>query len=481
MKNSLTAKFWELQTKPWLLMFAAAFILLIMLPYNELWTVESRWAAVTLQMLLKHDYLHPYRYCQPYYDKPLLSYWLIIIFAKLFGNLSQFALRLPSAIAGLVTIWTTYSLGKKLFNQQTGLIAGWLLTTTFYFIFWSRVASADILNIAGSMLAILWYVTHKDNPTFRNYLVFFLITAITCLFKGLLGLVIPGLIILPDILTRSEWKKHLKPAPFLAFILAAAVYFIPFLASALIIDPNATGSGLLEVFRENILRFIEPFDHKGPIYTYFLFLPLYTLPWFLLFIPTILHSIRHWKHLPNIQRWLLKGILLLFVFLTLSGSRRSYYVLPLVPVVILSTAAWLNSICNLRVKCALWLTRGILSCYILLCLWFGVAQPIISHYKMATTMQLINKIHTITDTKSNWSEWQLLVFNNPDHKIVYYLQPEKIVNCYQPSNTPANNAIIIMEQKDFPAIQSSLKNYQQASSGPLPNDVLILIADNQQD
>ena len=31
----------------------------------------------------------------------------------------------------------------------TGLIAGWMLATTFYFIFWARVATADVLTVCG--------------------------------------------------------------------------------------------------------------------------------------------------------------------------------------------------------------------------------------------------------------------------------------------------------------------------------------------
>ena len=33
------------------------------------------------------------------------------------------------------------------------------------------------------------------------------------------------------------------------------------------------------------LRYFQPFDHQGPIYTYFIYLPVYLLPWVVFFIP----------------------------------------------------------------------------------------------------------------------------------------------------------------------------------------------------
>ncbi len=324
------------------LFIAATILLFTCLGVRDLWTQEHRWADIAYGMLYHHDYLHPRLTGKEYYDKPLLSYWLIIGFAKLLGGLTTWALRLPSALAGLLAVWSIYNLGKQLKDRQLGLLAGWMLITTFYFIFWARTSSADTLNLAGTLFAVSWYFTKKSDTTFWNYVVFFLILAITALCKGLIGPVVACLAILPDLLVQKNWKKHLRWRALWALIPAALVYIFPFWASGHFGDVgHYHENGLMLVYQENILRYFRPFDHKGPIYTYFLFLPIYLLPWTFFFIPALLALKSRWKKLSWHSKWMSWSVLLIFLFLTLSGSRRDYYVLPLVPFAILLTADWI--------------------------------------------------------------------------------------------------------------------------------------------
>jgi hypothetical protein len=51
---------------------------------------------------------------------------------------------------------------------------------------------------------------------------------------------------------------------------------------------------------------------------------------------------RNWKHIEPDTRWLIQGLALLMLFFTASGSRRSYYVLPLVPFAQLLGAWWIT-------------------------------------------------------------------------------------------------------------------------------------------
>ena len=168
----------------------------------------------------------------PYYDKPLLSYWLMIASSYLTGHLSEWSLRLPSALAGIISVACICSIGKQTVNDRVGITAGWMLITTYYFIFWARTANSDMLNVAGILLALAWYFAHKNKPSFFNYTVFFLIMAVASLCKGLLATVIPLLVLIPELIKNHTWKNHLRPALFLALIPALAVYLLPFWASS---------------------------------------------------------------------------------------------------------------------------------------------------------------------------------------------------------------------------------------------------------
>lgn len=139
------------------LLACTAVLLTLGLGQRELWGAETRWANIALQMLQSGDYFDPYLKGSAYYDKPLPSYWLITATAWLLGGLNHWSLRLPSVIGAWLSVWLVYALGEQLYRKGTGLLAGWLLATTFYFIFWSRVATADILTVFGVLAAVWWY------------------------------------------------------------------------------------------------------------------------------------------------------------------------------------------------------------------------------------------------------------------------------------------------------------------------------------
>ncbi|MBO4969780.1 MAG: glycosyltransferase family 39 protein, partial [Pseudomonas sp.] len=336
-------KRWNSEQKGLLVLLAvSALLLLLGLGSRELWGPETRWANIALQMLQSGDYLDPYLKGSPYYDKPLPSYWLITATASLMGGLGNWSLRLSSVIAAWLSVWLVYLLGEQLFRKGTGLIAGWMLATTFYFVFWARVATADILTVFGLLAAVWWYWRGPDDTRLSRYCVFFLLLSLTSLLKGLIGFILPGLVLLPHLLSEQRWKRHLNLRLLLALVVAGAVYMLPFVLSHLYGAPTYGESGLELVLRENVVRFFNPFDHMGPIYTYLIYLPAYTLPWAPFWMIGLWVAVRQWRHIEPNTRWLVWGLGLLFVFFTASGSRRSYYVLPLVPLAQLLAAWWVT-------------------------------------------------------------------------------------------------------------------------------------------
>ncbi|MDD5698229.1 MAG: hypothetical protein PHH77_06385, partial [Victivallaceae bacterium] len=74
----------------WTLGFAAALALFWGLGHYALWGSEDRWAEIAREMMLYKDYFHPAINGQVYFDKPLLSYWLIVGAAYILGSLDEF-------------------------------------------------------------------------------------------------------------------------------------------------------------------------------------------------------------------------------------------------------------------------------------------------------------------------------------------------------------------------------------------------------
>ncbi len=315
-----------------LLLFAVVFFLLFWgLGDRSLWASEGRWAEITREMFIRGDFFHPTIGGEPYFDKPLLTYWVIAAFSAVTGRLDEFIIRLPSALAALMTLVCTVYLGRRLWSRQAGWLAGGLLLTSYGLLMYSHVASAETENLAAVMLAVTWYWTRRDRPGFVTFLVFYLIMFVGSHTKGLTAFVVPVLAILPDMLRQRRWRWLLWPSHWLALGIGVAVYFGPFVYATLTRPESYQQNGLALVFQENILRYVRPFDHKGPIYLYLGAVPLLTLPWVPILIGALVVSISNWRKLDGNTRWLIEAIAMIFAFFTLSGSRRVYYIFPILP------------------------------------------------------------------------------------------------------------------------------------------------------
>lgn len=316
---------------------SAVLLFLWALGYRGLWASEGRWAEITREMFLSGDFFHPTINGEPYFDKPLLSYWLIALVSHTTGKLNEWAIRLPSAVSGLLALWAMVSLGRRLWSEKVAITAGWILLTTYGVLFWSRTGSADMENLAVVIIAVAWYWARRERPGFFTFLVFYLICFLGAHAKGLPAVVIPVLAVLPDVIRERRWKRLLSFSHVLALAIGITFYIIPFIYAD-ITSGEYRASGLALVFKENVLRYFKPFDHKEPFYVYLYYLPELFLPWTPLFLIAIWGTFASFKKLDKKTRWLAEAIVVIFLFFTFSGSRRSYYILPILPFCALLTS-----------------------------------------------------------------------------------------------------------------------------------------------
>lgn len=319
----------------------AVFVLLWYIGARGLWGAEDRWAEIVREMRLTGDYFHPCINGRPYFDKPLLSYWFIAFVAAVTGRLDEWTIRLPSAIAGLLGLWATMNLGRRLWSAQRARTAGWILLSTYGFIFWSRAGAADMENMTAIILAVAWYWARREKPVFVSYFVFYAICFIGAQTKGLTAIVVPILAVLPDLFRENRWKSYLSFSHVLALVAGLSLYFCPLLYAEMT-KSGYQSSGLGLAFRENIIRYFRPFDHKEPFYVYFHYLPQLFFPWIPLLVAAFWAAYAHFKNLDWPSKWLTISATLIFVFFTLSGSRRSYYILPMLPLCALMASLYFD-------------------------------------------------------------------------------------------------------------------------------------------
>lgn len=451
---SMVDRLWGQKAKLSYLFIASIVLIFTLLGARDLWTQEHRWADIVLGMFYRHDFLHPYLGQNNYYDKPLLSYWLIALVSKVTGGLTTWALRLPSALAGLLAIWSIYRLGTLLRDKSLGLLSGWLMLTTFYFIFWARTSSADMLNLAGSLFAVLWYFEKKDHPQLTDYAIFFLVISLTSLCKGLVGAIVPMIAIAVDIFLQKTWKKHLHVSIFLAAIPALIIYILPFWASSHFGGELYQQNGLYLVYRENILRYFQPFDHQGSFLTYFIYLPIYLLPWSIFFIAALWALQKQWKLFTINTKWMFWTVLALFTFFTLSGSRRSYYILPMIPFAVLFTANWILSekVVFTRQR---WSAGLMILSFVLFFIMINILPAL--YYSYAGVGKFASILRMEATKIKPWDTWNVILLD-AESKLNFYLQLPPTTPDYQLKDNLYQSQEGVALAKAWPILVNKPKN-----------------------
>ena len=147
----------------YLLLGFAALMLLANLGLPPLWGSEGRWAVIARTMLQSGDLLSPTLGVHYYWDKPLLSYWQILPFAYIHGNVSEFTARLPSVVWAMIMLLLTYDLAKRWFGERTALMSMGILATSYAFVFWGRNAQVEMTNAAMILLCLWYFLKHKSD------------------------------------------------------------------------------------------------------------------------------------------------------------------------------------------------------------------------------------------------------------------------------------------------------------------------------
>ncbi len=315
-----------------MILFLGGSLLLFRLGGRPLGKSEGRWGEAAREMIMTHNWVVPKINGIPYRDKPVGSYWLVVLASLPRHRVTETTTRLPSALAVLLCGLTLYSISRRFWDGKTALLTSFLLLTTYPMIFWGRTADADTLTLAGVLICIWLFIRRRDaNKHFGWLYPFFIVAGVTSLMKGLLGFVLPFLCVFPYLLIRDP--KIVRDKRFIFHLLVSAIlggvlFSIPFFLDY---ETSHTAQSIYLVFKENIIRFFHPFDHKAPFFYYFYYIFVTVSPWSL-FIPFLILFL--WKRKAfRDEGAFFFGLwfVLLFAFFTVSGSKRGYYLIPVIP------------------------------------------------------------------------------------------------------------------------------------------------------
>ena len=173
---------------------------------------EARRAAVSLEMILRDDYITPTLNGQLYLNKPPLYNWIIIFFYKLAGNYSGFTLRLPMILSLLLFAWLIYYFTKKFTGRVVvAYIAACGFVTSGTVLFWDSFQG--LIDISYSMVTYLSFMLAYYFGSRQKWLLLFLTTyflaAVGFLMKGLPSVLFQGILLLVYFLFERRFRRLL--------------------------------------------------------------------------------------------------------------------------------------------------------------------------------------------------------------------------------------------------------------------------------
>ena len=294
---------------------------------------EGRYSEIAREMVASGDYLTPRLGGVKFFEKPPLFYWTQSIAIKFFG-LREWALRLGPALFALLGCLGVYFCGRRLFGRKSGGCAVIVMATSCLYYGLSRTANLDMGLTALVTCALISFLTATREPigARRRWALwsFFFFTGLAVLQKGLIGIVLPGLIIVSWIACFGEWKL------LRSFCLSsgAALFAAIVLPWHILISAVNPEFFVFYFIREHFLRFLFK---NGPLNHPWSYIPVLLIgffPW----SPFLYQAIRHSLFRSSRPRHGYREAMFLalwagwvFVFFSISSSKTIAYILPMFP------------------------------------------------------------------------------------------------------------------------------------------------------
>ena len=291
-------------------------------------------------MYISGDWVVPRHNQKPWLDYPPLTYWAASSCCYLMGGISEFALRLPSALAAIALVLATYAFISYFYDRMTGLISGFLLLTSPHFIYQAVNIHVDMVFtalLAGGLLLYVWG-TQNERKDWLACAGGFALFGLAVLAKGPLGLLLPGMVLVLWHLSRREWKRLAAMAP---LTLVALVVITPWYLSC--IDALGREKFWHEITAQNLNRFSAAGRGHGRPWHYYLgkFLPDMA-PWSLFFPLAVFQFVKRGLWEKPLSRFFLIWAVSVFAFLTLAATKREVYLLPAYPAFAFLTGCYLK-------------------------------------------------------------------------------------------------------------------------------------------
>lgn len=285
---------------------------------------EARYIEIPREMLATGDWLTPRINGVPYFEKPPLFYWMQAAVIYFLGT-GEFAGRLATALLAALTGVITYATARTLYGRLAGWMAACVLATCLMGYALSRVATLDLPVGLFITASISCFLMAQHRPHRRTlYLLMYVASALAVMTKGLIGMVIPGMVIGAWITATGRWHilKEARLVSGLLLFLAIALPWHGYMAQR---HPQFLDFYFIH---EHFLRYMETGHRRMAPWWFFIAVTLAGLmPWTGL-LPAALRRLQY-KHPDTL--FLLMWIVLPLTFFSASHSKLLSYIFLVFP------------------------------------------------------------------------------------------------------------------------------------------------------
>jgi 4-amino-4-deoxy-L-arabinose transferase-like glycosyltransferase len=192
---------------------------------------------------------------------------------------NEFASRFGSAVGAWLMGAALFFAMRRWHGPRVAQVGLGVLATTPFFFIGGQYANHDMLVgglIAAAVLALARSLDEPPRVDLRWLVAGWVLCALAMLAKGLIGIVLPALVIGPWLLAQGRWRQMLKllhPLGLLAF----AVVGLPWFVAMQLRFPAFFDYFVME---QHFRRFAQStFNNVHGVWFFFAVMPLLTLPW----------------------------------------------------------------------------------------------------------------------------------------------------------------------------------------------------------
>ena len=284
---------------------------------------EINFAESAREMLVSGNFLTVQINYEPFWEKPPFFFWLQVLSVKVFG-LSEFAMRFPNAIAGILCLIVIFRIGRRVVDERFGLL--WMLvyagSVLPFFYFKSGIIDPwfNLLTFLGIVHFSYYFIFQEEK--IKNLVLSALFFGLAVITKGPVAILVLILVfIIYLFMVKARITTSLRDV--LIFIVVLALSSSSWFVLQMI-------NGNMDIIRDFIIYQIRLFStedagHGGFFLYHFVVLFIGVFPASIFALPALFGSILEFYRSKSFGLWMRILFWVVLILFTIVDTKIVHY------------------------------------------------------------------------------------------------------------------------------------------------------------